>query len=66
VLLTLVGIRILQQHYGNKQNSWCLIVAKAFNAIMKHFKDLGRPTTKQQVQMMVDSTYVQFSPEEDY
>jgi hypothetical protein len=42
VLTTLVGIRLLQEHYANKKNCWTLVVNKAFYAIQQLLKKQGK------------------------
>lgn len=56
VLLTLVGLRILQQFFGAKKNCWALVASKAVNAIVKETQ-----VSKEAVQAMVDQVVVNFS-----
>ena len=67
VILTLAGLFILQKFYALKKNSWLLVEAKAFNALVKELAASGIAKSKNGVQKLVEDFKIEFSTDQsDY
>lgn len=62
VLLTLLGIHLLQKHYGAKKTCWTLVVNKAFYAIQQAIRETQKKDmTRDEIQTLVNSLTVSFN-----
>jgi hypothetical protein len=59
--LTLAGLSILQKFYALKKNSWLLVEAKAFNALVKELSASGITKSKDDVQKLVEDFSIEFN-----